>query len=50
MVVRTFREKKQQQSRVFLTLFLMFALTWITEKEQERVTEENETNFVGRKR
>ena len=50
MLVRTFREKKQQQSRVFLTLFLMFALTWITEKEQERVTEDKRDEFRGKKK
>jgi len=27
------RKNKQQQSRVFLTLFLMFRLTWTTEKD-----------------
>ena len=31
------------------TLFFMFTLTWITEKELERVFKTKETNFVGRK-
>ena len=31
------------------TLFSMFTLTWITEKELERVFKTKETNFVGRK-
>ena len=35
MAARTFTKKKQQQSRVFF----MFTLTWITEKELERVTD-----------
>ena len=30
------------------TLFFMFTLTWITEKELERVFKTKETNFVGR--
>ena len=34
MTARTFRKKKQQQKVVsFSTLFLMFTLMWITEKE-----------------
>ena len=57
MVARTFREKKQQQSGVFLTFFLMFKLTWILEKELEPVIEnkgdeslelEKRENFVAR--
>ena len=31
------------------TLFFMFTLTWITERELERVFKTKETNFVGRK-
>ena len=45
-LLHCFREKKQQ-SRVFLTFFLMFKLTWILEKELEPVIEMKETNFVG---
>ena len=41
MAARTFRKKKQQQSRVF------FDVIW--EKELERVIENKKTNFVGRK-
>ena len=32
----------------FSVLFFIFTLTWITEKELERVIEKKETNFVGR--
>ena len=39
MAARTFRKKKQQQSLAFSALFFMFTLTWITEKELERVIE-----------
>ena len=39
MAAGTFRKKKQQQSRVFLALFFMFTLMWITENELERVIE-----------
>ena len=39
MAIWTFRKKKQQQSRVFLALFFMFTLMWITENELERVIE-----------
>ena len=51
MTARTFRKKKQQQKVVsFSTLFLMFTLMWITEKELQRVIlKTKETNFVGRK-
>ena len=52
MAARTVRKKKQQQSRVFFGVFfffLMFTLTWITEKELERVIENKGNNFVRRK-
>ena len=39
MAAWTFRKKKQQQSHVFLALFFMFTLMWITENELERVIE-----------
>ena len=45
MAARTFRKKKQQQSRVFSALFFMFALTWTTEKELERVFENKGDEF-----
>ena len=38
MAAWTFRKKKQQ-SHVFLALFFMFTLMWITENELERVIE-----------
>ena len=41
MTARTFRKKKQQQSRVF------FAIIW--EKEQERVIKNKRDEFCGRK-
>ena len=47
---RTFRKKKQQQSRVFFgVIFFMFTLTWITEKELERVIENKGDEFRGKK-
>ena len=47
---RTFRKKKQQQSRVFFgVIFFMFTLTWITEKELERVIE-NKGDELRRKK
>ena len=50
MVARTFRKKKQQQSRVFFgVIFFMFTLTWITEKELERVIE-NKGDELRRKK
>ena len=43
------RKNKQQQSRVFLTLFLMLRLTWTTEKELGRriSLEEKHENFIA---
>ena len=47
---RTFSKKKQQQSRVFFgVIFFMFTLTWITEKELERVIE-NKGDELRRKK
>ena len=47
---RTFRKKNQQQSRVFFgVIFFMFTLTWITEKELERVIE-NKGDELRRKK
>ena len=43
MGARTFRKKKQQQSRVF------FGVTWITEKELERVIENKGDEFRRKK-
>ena len=44
-----YREKKQQQSRVFSTLFLMSSLTWITEKELGRVNKSKGGEFRWKK-
>ena len=49
MAARTFRKKKQQQSPVFSALFFMFTLTWITEKELERVIENKGDEFRRKK-
>ena len=50
MAARTFRKKKQQQSRVFFdVIFYVFTLTWITEKELERVIENKRDEFCGKK-
>ena len=49
MAPRTFREKKQKQSSVFSTSFLMFTLTWITEKDLERVIEKKGDEFRWQK-
>ena len=46
MTAQTFRKKKQQQKVVsFSTLFLMFTLMWITEKELQRVIENKRDKF-----
>ena len=46
MATRTFRKKKQQQSRVFIgRYFFMFTLTRITDEELERVIENKEDEF-----
>ena len=52
MASRTFRKTKQQQqqSRVFFgVIFFMFTLTWITEKELERVIENKGDEFRRKK-
>ena len=43
------RKKQQQQSHVFLTLFLMFRLTWTTEKELGRriSLKDKHENFIA---
>ena len=50
MAARTFRKKKQR-SRVFFGVFFlfMFTLTWITEKELERVIENKGDEFRRKK-
>ena len=45
MAARTFRKKKQQQSRVFFGVIFMFTLTWITGKGLERVIENKGDEF-----
>ena len=49
MAAQTFRKKKQQQRRVFFGVFFMFTLTWITEKELERVIENKGYEFRRKK-
>ena len=50
MAAQTFREEKKTNKKVvsFLTLFLMFTVTWMTEEGLKRV-KTKETNFIGRK-
>ena len=43
------KEKKTNKVMSFSTLFLMFTLTWITEKELKRVTENKRDEFCGKK-
>ena len=43
MAARTFRKKKQQQSRVFFGV--VFTQTWITEKGREQVIENKGDEF-----
>ena len=50
MAALTFRKKKQQQSHVtFSALFFVFTLTWIKEKELERVIENKGDEFRRKK-
>ena len=49
MAAQTFRKKKQQRSRVFFGVIFMFTLTWITEKELERVIENKGDKFRRKK-
>ena len=49
MAAQTFRKKKQQQSHVFFGVIFMFTLTWITEKELERVIENKGDKFRRKK-
>ena len=46
MASRTFRKKKVVSTSA---LFFMFTLTWITEKELERVIENKEDEFLRQK-
>ena len=49
MAALTFREKKTNEIVSFSTLFLMFTLTWITEKELgwRKSLEEKHENFIA---
>ena len=49
MATRTFREKKQQQSQVFLDVILMSTLRRITKKELEQVVKNNGDEFYWKK-
>ena len=49
MAARTFRKKNNKKAVSFLTLFFMFTLTWITEKELERVIENKRDEFCRKK-
>ena len=51
MAARTFRKKKQQQSRVFLgVIFYVYTnVTWITKKEPQRVIENKGDEFRRKK-
>ena len=50
MATRTFREKKQQQSQVFLDVILMSTLRRITKKELEQVIKNNGDEFYWKKK
>ena len=49
MATRTFREKKQQQSQVYLDVILMSTLRRITKKELEQVVKDNGDEFYWKK-
>ena len=49
MAARTFRKKITAKSCLLRRYFFMFALTWITEKELERVTENKGDEFPREK-
>ena len=49
MAARTFRQKKKNTVVSFSALFFMFALTWITEKELERLIENKGEEFRRKK-
>ena len=49
MATWIFRKEKQQESLAFSALFFMFTLTWITEKELERVIENKGDEFRRKK-
>ena len=49
MATRTFREKEQHQSQVFLDVILMSTLRRITKKELEQVVKNNGDEFYWKK-
>ena len=49
MATRTFREKEQQQSQVFLDVIFMSTLRRITKKELEQVVKNNGDEFYWKK-
>ena len=51
MAARTFRKKKTNNNKVvtFSTLFVISTVTWITEKELERVIENKGDEFRWKK-
>ena len=49
MAAWTFRKKISNVLVSFSALFFMFTLTWLTEKELERVIESKGDEFAGRK-
>ena len=49
MATRTFREKEQHQSQVFLDVILMSTLRRITKKELEQVIKNNGDEFYWKK-
>ena len=49
MATRTFREKEQQQSQVYLDVILMSTLRRITKKELEQVVKDNGDEFYWKK-
>ena len=49
MAARTFRKKITTKSCLLRRYFFMFALTWITEKELERVIENKGDEFRRKK-
>ena len=53
MAARTFREREREKKKnkvgSFSTLFLIFTLTWITEKELERLIENKGDEFRWKK-
>ena len=49
MAARTFRKKNNNKVVSFSTLFFMLKLTWITEKELERMIENKRDEFCSKK-